>query len=94
MQMSAQGSRRRVPGWVTAIIVVLVLPIFALPVLLNRCQSADDTRLTLLWLYPLYAVTAGVLAWMCWHERPYMTWILLVLMVMSHAAAWMLVNMP
>lgn len=85
---------RRVPLWVSLVIILVMLPVFSLPQLLASCPAADDGRRTLLWLYPGYVVVAAWLAWICWPTRSYMTWILLVLMILSHVAAWMLVTMP
>lgn len=88
------GPRRRAPLWVDAVIVVCMLPVFSLPWLLANCPAGDDGALNLLRIYPLYVVASGWLAWISWSSRPYMTWILLVVMLLSHLAAFSLVMVP
>ncbi len=88
--MSAQ-SRFRTPWWVTVIIIVCMLPVFSFPALLANCPPDDGGLHTMLVIYPFYVIAAGWLAWASWSQRPYMTWILLVLMLLSHASAWGLV---
>lgn len=83
---------RRHPLWVDIVIIVCMMPVIAFPSLLS-CP-ADSTVRTLLWCYPLYVFAAGWLARISWAERPYMTWILLVLMLLNHASAWALVMLP
>lgn len=92
--MGGSSPRRRAPLWVDIVIILCMLPVFSLPSLLSACPAGNDMARTLLWCYPVYVAAAGWLAWICWDERPYMTWILLVLMVLSHASAWALVTLP
>lgn len=84
---------RRVPMWVTLLIIFLSLPVFAFPKMLANCP-ADPGRRTLLWIFPFYVVLSAVLAWISYATRPYVTWILMLLMVLSEYAAWMLVTAP
>ena len=76
------------------VIVACMLPVVAYPTMLseysgNAAGSASDTKI-FLWLYPLYVLAAGYLAWQCYGRRTYMTWILLVILLLTHAAMWML----
>ena len=91
--MSVPGSKT--PVWMTVLIIVCMLPVFSLPSLLSAVPSDGGQNLkTFLWLYPAYVIVAGYLADVCYPTRRYMTWILLVLMLMSHYAMWILVRMP
>ena len=92
--MSGHRSRRPVPLWVTIVIIICMLPVFSFPGLLASCPAADTGARTILWCYPFYVIVAAWLAWASWSERPYITWILLILMLLSHASAWILVSMP
>lgn len=86
---------RRPPLWVTLIIVIAAMPVLSLPAMLSA--TGPDTLpivRTLLWGYPLYVILAGWLAWICYRRRPYMTWILIVLMILTHLAMWVLLNTP
>lgn len=92
--MISNSPRRHTPLWVVIVIILCMLPVVALPSLLSACPSGNDAVRTLLMCYPVYVVAAGWLAWVSWDARPYMTWILLILMLLSHASAWALVMMP
>lgn len=82
--------RRRTPLWVTAVIIICMLPVLAFPSLLSM-TGADSVARTFVWFYPFYVLGSGVCAWFCWPQRRDLMWILLVLMIISHAAMWTLV---
>ncbi len=83
------------PRWVAVIIIVAALPVFALPTLLSLAGNSPQPIVkTLLWGYPLYVLLAGWLSWISYDRRPYMTWLLIVIMLLTHAAMWILVKMP
>lgn len=84
----------RTPAWMTVVIIVMMLPLFLLPSLLSAAPSGDDTVTTILWCYPFYVMLSGWLAWICYPSRPVMSWILLALMLLSHIAVWILVDLP
>lgn len=79
------------PRWFAVVIVVLLLPLFQFPVLLSECPAENGVR-TLLGIYPVYALTAGYLAWQCYPQRRALAWILLALLLLSHLAIWLLVT--
>lgn len=79
--------------WVKAIIILVSLPVLAWPTLLSRC-STDSVARTFVWLYPAYVIAAAVCAWICRRRRPEITWIIVFLMILTHAAMWVLVDMP
>lgn len=78
------------PRWFTAIDLLCALPVFQFPVLLANAPEGEGARI-MVWLYPFYVLMAAYLAWQCYSERRALAWILLVLMVMSHVAIWILV---
>ncbi len=81
-----------VPKWVTFLIIIFTLPIFTLPSLLNQCPpDAQGTR-TLVWIYPFYMLLSAYLAWRAYIQRPYITWMLLALMILSSIAMQILVT--
>jgi len=53
-------------------------------------QSPDATVRALIWLYPIYVVLSGLLAWQCYGRRTVMSWIILVLMLLTHASFYYL----
>lgn len=74
------------------IIIIAALPVVAFPALLSQAPAGDGTVDLFLWFYPLYVVASAVCAWICRDKRPEVMWILVVLMLLTHAAMWLLVN--
>ena len=81
------------PLWFKILVIACALPVLAYPALLSRCPAGGPAE-TFLWFYPIYVVVAAVCAWLCWQSRRETAWILLALMLLTHAAMWVLVNMP
>lgn len=82
---------QRTPWWMSVIIVVLSLPVFSLPYLLSVCAPGLKT---FVWLYPLYVLVAAWLAWICYPRRRLLSWILLIVMVLTHVAMFTLATQP
>lgn len=84
---------RRVPIWMLAIIILCMLPAAAYPVLLMHATDAMviESDKPYLWLYPVYTLACGFLAWQTYGRRTYLSWILLIIMLLTHAAMWLLV---
>ena len=80
-----------VPVWMLVAIIVCMLPALAFPSLLAKTVSDSPARI-LAWFYPFYVIASGVCAYICYPERREVSWILLVLMILSHAAMWVLIN--
>lgn len=79
------------PFWLLIIIVLAALPVFAFPTMLGLINPGDQVVTTMAWFYLLYVVVTAYLAWICWPERKYVTWILIALMLLTHVAMWGLV---
>ncbi len=77
------------PFWVKALIVAMMLPLAGYILLLSGLPDDHTVRL-LVWFYPAYIIASGVCAWMCWKERPEITWILLVIMLLSNSGIYYL----
>lgn len=82
--------KRDVPKWFIALIIVVALPVAGYPWLLSMWPAGTDgvEDKIIIWVYPAYVVLSGVLAGVCWPRRRAESWILLVLMVLAHAAMW------
>lgn len=80
----------KTPFWFLVVIILVALPVFQMPWLLSACQPESFNR-TLVWIYPFYVLMAGYLAYICYPKRQAMSWILLILMIMTHLAIWQLV---
>lgn len=81
----------RTPLWMTALIVIVALPVFSFPVYLQICPS--DVK-ALVWVYPVYVLAGAWLAWLCYPQRRALSWILVALMALSHAAVWIMATTP
>ena len=89
------GSRYgRTPAWMVIVIIVMMLPVFQMPMLLSACPPDLGGIRTLIWGYPFYVLLTGWLSYVSYPSRPAISWILLVIMLMSHAAIYLLVNEP
>jgi len=87
------SSPSKTPRWFLAVVIIVFLPVVQFPMLLNSCNP-DGTARTLVWLYPLYAATAAYLSYQCYEQRRTLAWILIALMILSHAAIYLLVTTP
>lgn len=81
---------RKVPAWVTILVVICMLPVLAFPTMLTMTMPDSSAR-TFVWFYPFYVIASGICARICWPQRKDVMWVLLALMVLSHLAMWMLV---
>ena len=86
--MNNKKRQRRVPFWMLALIILCMLPAAVYPVWLMHSQETfiPDSDRPFLWFYPIYTLVCGFLAWQQYGRRTYMTCILLILMLMTHAS--------
>ena len=82
------------PIWLTLIIIVFLLPVFSCPFLIGNLPAGDEVAKTFVWIYPFYMVLSAWLAWSAYPRRPYVSWILLILMALSTMAVWTIVLHP
>lgn len=78
------------PAWFAIVTVVAALPVFQLPVLLGNCGDGTDLKIWLM-LYPVYVVAAAWVAWRSYAVRPVLAWIIIALMLLTHAAIFLMV---
>ena len=78
------GSRKRVPWWMWVVIVVCMLPGAVFPAMVSLVENANPIVRGLVWFYPAYVLMSVFLAWQCYGRRTVMSWIILVLLVLSH----------
>ena len=72
------------PLWMKLLIIALALPALLFPAAVPMLGGYPELR-ALVWAYPLYGAATALCAWMCYRERPEVTWILLALLLLSHA---------
>lgn len=79
--------QEKTPWWMGAVIVLCVIPALVFPFHIQSVP-ADGVERYLVWLYPAYVLGTGVCAWLCYPERKALAWILLALLLLSHAAMY------
>lgn len=79
----------RRPWWLAVVIILAAMPVFMFPWLLNA-GTAGGMEKALLWLYPPYVLAAAVCAYICWPARKELSVILIILLLMTHAAMWLM----
>lgn len=80
------------PRWMLAVIILLALPVFQMPALLSACPPDMSSVRSLIWGYPFYVLLTSWLSYLCYPTRPVVSWILLIIMVMSHMAIYLIVH--
>lgn len=77
-------------------IIIFLLPAFTFPLLLDNIPPSPvyDTVSALVWIYPFYMLLSAWLAWRSAPRRMLVYWLLLVMMILSTAAIYLLVFLP
>lgn len=78
------------PLYMKIIIIVAALPVLAFPWLLSADRAGGTENEALVWFYPIYVLAAALCAWIVYGRRPELSWILVVLMLLTHAGIWYL----
>lgn len=81
---SGRSPAPRVPWWMTAVIVAAMLPGLVFPWTLSALHNPTPLLKGLTWLYPAYVLVSGLLAWQCYGRRTAMSWIIIVLLLLTH----------
>lgn len=74
--------KRRRPLWLTILLIILVLPSFAMPWLLADAPEGSMLHLLIKW-FPAFLVLAALCAWFSWPQRRDVSTILIALMLLS-----------
>lgn len=82
---SANTNTPRVPWWMYVVLILCMVPGLTFPFMGALLGSPDPIVRGLTWFYPVYTLVSGLLAWQCYGRRTYLSWIILVLLLLSHA---------
>lgn len=82
---------RKFPLWVKLLIIISALPVVMLPIIISNCGAAryEEVKLFIM-IYPFYVLASAVMAWISYRQRPEVAIMLIVMMLLTHAAMWML----
>lgn len=90
LQQPESKPGNRVPWWMILIIIVCMLPGLAFPWMLDLVVSGNAIVKGLTWFYPAYVICSGLIAYQCYGRRTALAWIILVLLLLSHACFYIL----
>lgn len=76
--------RRRPPVWFTILMVVLLLPIIAWPFVIMNYNSENSDNWWIINIFPIYALLTGYLSYKCYVERREISYILLIMLILSY----------
>ena len=74
----------------TILIILVTLPLFTFPALLDLCPPEASATRTLVWIYPFYMLLSAWLALKAYPSRHYITWLLIGIMLRTTIAVRML----
>lgn len=83
----------KTPRWFIALAVIAALPIFSFPALLSMTPPGTPAR-AFIYLYIPYTILAAWLACLCYPRRATVAWMVLALLLLTHAAIWALALYP
>lgn len=89
--MSETPEKIKFPLWAKLLIIISTLPVVSLPMIINQCSAARYEEIKMfLMIYPLYVLASAVMAWISYRQRREVSLILIVVMLLTHAAMWLL----
>lgn len=80
------------PRWVAYVAIVLALPACSLPGLLEACPADMPALKAIIWCYPFYMLLSAWLAWQAYPQRPVVSWILMIMMVLTTSALFAMMH--
>ncbi len=89
--MSETPEKIKFPLWAKLLIIISALPVVSLPMIINQCSAARYEEIKMfLMIYPLYVLASAVMAWISYRQRREVSLILIVVMLLTHVAMWLL----
>ncbi len=73
---------------ITILTIITLIPLFFYPSLLNAGVPETEGLVTLIKLYPIVIIVYALCARICRRERPYVSYILIVMSLLTSAAAY------
>ena len=94
--MSDNLRPEKIPVWFWIILILNVLPLFLVPTYLADIETTGYAlKKPFIWFYIPYVIIGTALTALCYrYGRKAMAWILFALMLLTHAAMYLLVYAP
>lgn len=78
--------RRRPPIWFTIIIVVMLIPIIAWPVVIINHDPENTGNWWIINIFPIYALLSSYISYKCYLDRREISYILISIQLLSYLA--------
>ena len=90
--MGNELSSVKIPLWYWVLVILSILPVFLVPMYLSGIEAAEyELKKLFIWFYVPYIAVASILTLLCYkYDRKIMSWILLVIMIMTHVSMYAL----
>lgn len=90
--MSVPTPKLRLPLWVALLLLLLIMPAFMFPAMLQSAMSSgNDTVKTLVMFYPIAVILYGIVSWLCYvKDRLTVFWVLVVMMALTDVMMFLL----
>lgn len=94
--MSDNLRPEKIPVWFWIILILNLLPLFLVPAYLTDIETTGYAlKKPFIWFYIPYVIIGTALTALCYkYGRKAMAWILFALMLLTHAAMYLLVYVP
>ncbi len=91
--MSKELSQEKIPIWYWLLTLLAILPLFLVPMYISDIEASEyEVKKLFLWFYVPYVIVASSLSLFCYkYDRKIMSWILYVLMILTHISIYMLI---
>lgn len=76
----------------TLIIILMMMPVFAIVAKVSQADSIADSSAWIVKLFPYYVLLSGGCAYLAYPQRPLLSWIVLVVLLLSYPAMLVLIN--
>ena len=82
----------KIPLWYWVLVIFSILPEFLVPMYLYGIEAEEyELKKLFIWFYVPYVAVASILTLLCYkYDRKIMSWILLVIMIMTHVSMYAL----
>lgn len=91
--MDNPSKQQKFPLWAKLMIIISATPIITLPYTISQCDDITyEIFKIFFFLYPIYVITSAIMSWICYKSRPEISIVLIILMILTHIAIWMIPN--
>lgn len=91
--MDNPSNLQKFPLWAKLMIIISAIPIITLPYTISQCNDVTYEFFKIFFfLYPIYVIISAIMSWICYKSRHEISIVLIILMLLTHIAIWMIPN--